>query len=90
MNERYLCLLSGCADQEIGRRNATVISTDCEQVLQLTRSPPQLCGHCYGLECIQALGDFSRARLVRRQADKLHDDEIAHEDQTVGYPRVEP
>jgi len=90
MNKGHLCQLSCCAYQEIDRRNATVIPTRCEQVLQLTCSLPQLGAHCHGLERIEALGDFSCPRLVWRQADELHDDEIAHENPTVGHLRVEP
>jgi hypothetical protein len=52
MNQRHLCLLGCCAYQEIDGRNATVISADGEQVLQLACSLPQLGAHHHSLERI--------------------------------------
>lgn len=90
VDQRHSGSLSCDAYQEVGRRNTTVISAGCEQILQLVCSLPQLGAHRHSLKCVQTLGDFSCPRLVGRQADELDDDEVADENATVGHLGVEP
>ena len=90
VDEGYTGLFSRAGEEEVCRRNTTVIAIRRQCQLSSSRLGPELARHRNRLEGGEAIGYLMGTVLIGGKSRQLEDDQVADQDKTRFHSCVEP